>query len=124
VSEARCWDCKKVVDVQTVYRCASCGWYGCEACFRVHLKEQIAPCHLTRLRELAELETQLAAARASTWQQAVGVAAQHKCSFDDETWTVSCSCGWRSVQCNEREYAGRFADHIRALQPLAAPGQD
>ncbi len=42
--------------------------------------------------------------------------AKHICDFSDEYWTVRCSCGWSSDQCNEREYTSRFAEHIRTLK--------
>ncbi len=42
-------------------------------------------------------------------------AAKHVCSFSSEDWTVRCSCGWFSDECNERGYAARFALHIRTL---------
>jgi hypothetical protein len=88
-----CSACSKTLDIHTVYRCASCGWRGCEICFRVHLKEQIAPCHLTRLRELAEMESSISEARKEATAAALGHA-------------------WMTVQkisndyCNDPEHGG------------------
>lgn len=72
---------------------------------------------------LTSVGAQLAAARASTWQQAIEVAAQHRPFVSVYNAPTGCEgCDWKPT-AEESDYWDQWQAHIRALQPPAAPPQ-